>query len=66
METRVKWLPYSTQDCINVRAFSRNQMYIWSYKNHRENQRTKIAKEVKGQNIKKDIDNTKKENKNNY
>ena len=25
--------------CIHVRDFSRNQLYIWAYQNHRENQR---------------------------
>ena len=31
METRVKWMPYSTKERIHVRAFSRNQVYIWTY-----------------------------------
>ena len=31
METRVKRMPYSTKDRIHVRAFSRNQVYIWKY-----------------------------------
>ena len=29
METRVKWMPYSTKERIHVRAFSMNQVYIW-------------------------------------
>ena len=32
METRVKWMLYSTKERVHVRAFSRNQMHIWKYK----------------------------------
>ena len=31
LETRVKWMPYSTKERIHVRAFSRNQVYIWTF-----------------------------------
>ena len=37
LETRVKWMPYSTRARIHIRAFWMNQVYIWNYQNHREN-----------------------------
>ena len=50
METRVKWMPYSTKERIHVRAFSRNQVYIWKYENHRENQRNQNNQRGQGKN----------------
>ena len=57
MNTRVKWMPYSTKEHVFVRAFSRNQMYIWKYQSIGETKETKTTKEVKAKTIKNHREN---------